>query len=170
MGAAAAQEGAKWERRQPKREQNGSGGSTRGSKMGAAAAQEGAKWERRQRKREQIGSGGSPRGSKMGAAAAQEGAKWERRQRKREQNGSGGSARGSKLGAAAAQEGAKEVAAAGAAWGAEASGLLGFWIWGRCFLRFSTAAGLSMVVRCIGSWFCCTIYIWHSCVLVTCWL
>jgi hypothetical protein len=47
------------------------------------------------------------------------------------------------MGAAAAQERAQEVAAAGAAWGAEASGLLGFWVWGRCFLRFSTAAGLS---------------------------
>jgi hypothetical protein len=61
----------KWERRQRKREQNGSGGSTRGSKMGAAAAQEGAKWERRQpkreQKREQMGSGSSRRGSKMGA-------------------------------------------------------------------------------------------------------
>jgi hypothetical protein len=55
MGAAAAKEGAKWERRQRKREQNGSGGSARGSKLGAAAAQEGAKWERRQRKREQKG-------------------------------------------------------------------------------------------------------------------
>jgi hypothetical protein len=95
MGMAAAQEGAKWERRQPKRdqqrEQNGSGGSprgiNRGSKMGAAAAQEGAKWERQQHKREQIGSGGSTTGSKMGAAAAQEGANWERRQRKREQKG-----------------------------------------------------------------------------------
>jgi hypothetical protein len=55
LGAAAAQEGAKWERRQrereqkreQKREQNGSGdsarGSKRGSKMGAVAAQEGAK-------------------------------------------------------------------------------------------------------------------------------
>jgi hypothetical protein len=67
----------------------------------------------------------------------------------------GGSSRGSKM---------------GAAWGAEASGLLGFWVWGWCFLRFSTAAGLSMVVRYIGSWFCCTIYICHSCVLLTCWL
>jgi hypothetical protein len=144
-------------KREHKREQNG-------SKMGAAAAQEGAKWE-------QNGSGGSSRGSKrgskMGAAAAQEGAKegakWERRQPKREQNGS-------KMGAAAAQEGAKEGAAAGAAWGAEASALLGFWVWGRCFFRFSTAAGLSVVVRCIGIWFCCTISIWHSCVLVPCWL
>jgi hypothetical protein len=63
MGAAAAQDGAKWERRQHQRElkrerrqhkmeQNGSGGSTRWSKMGAAAAQKGAKWERRQHKRE----------------------------------------------------------------------------------------------------------------------
>jgi hypothetical protein len=79
MGAAAAREGAKerakWERRQHKREQNGSGDSARGSKreskMGAAAAQEGAKWERRQRereqKREQNGSGGSTRGSSRGS-------------------------------------------------------------------------------------------------------
>jgi hypothetical protein len=101
MGAAAAQEGAKWERRrhkrEQKREQHGSGGRARGSKrgsnMGAAAAQEGAKegatWERRQHKREQNGSGGSTRGSKMGAAAAQEGANWE-------QHGSGGSTRGSR--------------------------------------------------------------------------
>jgi hypothetical protein len=144
----------------------------RTGKAGAVAAvQEGAKWERqRQRKREQNESRGSAKGSKLRAAAAQEGANWERRQRKREQNGSGGSARGSKLGAAAAQDGAKEGAAAGAAWGAEASGLLGFWVWGRCFFRFSTAAGLSVVVRCIGIWFCCTISIWHSCVLVPCWL
>jgi hypothetical protein len=80
MGAVAAvQEGAKWERRQRKREQNGSGGSARGSKLGAAAAQEGAKegakWERRQHKREQNGRGGSARGSKLGAAVAQKGAK-----------------------------------------------------------------------------------------------
>jgi hypothetical protein len=138
MGAAAAQDGAKWEWRQRKREQNGSGGSTRWSKMGTAAAQEGAK---------------------EAAAAAQEGAKWERRQHKMEQNGSGGSPRGSKMGAAA-----------GAAWGAEASGLLGYWVWGRCFFRFSTAAGLSVVLRCIGIWFCCMISIWHFCVLVPCWL
>jgi hypothetical protein len=95
-GAAAAQEGAKWERRQHKRAQNGSGGSARGSKRG---------------------SGGSTRWSKMGAAAAQEGAKWERRQHKREQKreqiGSGGSTRGSKMGAAAAQEGAKAGAGCG---------------------------------------------------------
>jgi hypothetical protein len=91
------------------------------------------------------------RTAKAGAvAAAQEGAK--------------------KVAVAAAQEGAKEVAVAGAAYGAEASGLLGFWVWGRCLFRFSTAAGLSVVLRCIGIWFCRTIYIWHSCVLVTCWL
>jgi hypothetical protein len=63
MGAAAAHEGAKWERRQHMRKQNGSGGSIRGSKLGAAAAQggakEGAKWERRNHMREQNGSGGS---------------------------------------------------------------------------------------------------------------
>jgi hypothetical protein len=61
-----------------------------------------------------------------------------------------GSKRGSKLGAAAAQE------------GAEASGLLGLWVWGWCFLRFSTAAGPSVVLQCIGSWFYCTIDICHS--------
>jgi hypothetical protein len=43
----------KRERRQRKREQIGSGGSTRGSTLGAAAAQEGANWERRQRKKAQ---------------------------------------------------------------------------------------------------------------------
>jgi hypothetical protein len=70
-----------------------------------------------------------------------------------------------KAGAAAeAQEVAKEVAGAGASWGAEVSGLLGFWVWGRCLFRFSTAAGLSVSLRRIGVWFCCTIS--HLLVLV----
>jgi hypothetical protein len=110
MGAAAAQEGAKWERRQHKREQkrqrrqhkreqNGSGGSTRGSKRGSGGSTRGSK----------MGAAAAQEGAKEAAAAAQEGAKWERRQpkreqkrqrrqHKREQNGSGGSARGSSRG------------------------------------------------------------------------
>jgi hypothetical protein len=103
--------------------------------------------------REQNGSGGSIRGSNMGAAAAQEGAKegakWVRRQPKREQNGCGG---GSSMGSR----------------GERIAGLLGL---GSVFLE---------VFHCGGAFYSCAvyrelvllydIYIWHSCVLVTCWL
>jgi hypothetical protein len=86
---------------------------------------------------------GEMRGKRTGkagaVAAAQEGAK--------------------EVAVAAGQEGAKELAEA--AWGAGAFGLLGFWVWGWCLFRFSAAAGLSVVLRCIRSWFGCTIYIWH---------